>query len=254
MKTDGPLPSRLKKEPLIDAIFEIRVKNEAPLSSLLPGVLRNELVGGQAIVPERTPAASIPDQFRNSDPQLVYAALLTMQWDKYKILIGDRMVAIACLLPYPGWVEFRQAIQSVMTVLKKAGLVAEVERYSLKYVDLIPGETLADQVKALDWHVNIGGHVVAEEVATLRSEFRIDEYQTIISVQTGAVVNFHGKGTAGGLILDVDSIYNRASMRMEEFMASIADRIDAIHASNKRVFFKCLSAEALKALEPDYAN
>lgn len=252
--TQSSLPTRLKKEPLIDAVFEMRVEAAAPLTSLLPGLLRAQLSGGEALVPARTQLAAIPDELRNADPQLRYAALLTMDWGAFRILVGDRMVAVGSKLPYPGWGKFRDAIRELMRILTESKLVTSIERYSVKYVDFIEAASLEQQVKTLNWSVNIGGRSLQSEVATVKSEFAIDGFQTIITVQTGAVANLRGVSGAKGLVLDVDSIFNAEGLSPNAFFAEIDERINRIHASNKQIFFDCLTPATLDLLEPEYGG
>ncbi|WP_322469251.1 TIGR04255 family protein [Hydrogenophaga sp. SNF1] len=252
--TQTQLPTRLKKEPLIDAVFEMRVEAAAPLASLLPGLFRASLIEGEKLVPSRTQLASLPDEIRNADPQLRYGALVTMEWGLFRILVGDHMVAVGCKLPYPGWAKFREAISHVVKVLVDSKLVKVVDRYSVKYVDLIESDSLNAQIGSLNWSINIGGRQLSSEVAMLRSEFKIDDFQTIITVQTGAVVSSPIKQGVRGLILDVDSIFNSHRLAADEFLSQLGQRIDAIHSSNKRTFFECLTGATVESLEPEYGG
>ena len=62
------LPTNLKKDPLVDAVFEIRFSSSIPASSVVPGILFSKLKGQAQI--ERLPASDIPSQLRMLNPAL----------------------------------------------------------------------------------------------------------------------------------------------------------------------------------------
>lgn len=61
------LPAKLKKEPLADAIFEIRFTSAIPGSNIIPGALASRL-GTDDPKFERLPASDIPSRVRDMDP------------------------------------------------------------------------------------------------------------------------------------------------------------------------------------------
>jgi uncharacterized protein (TIGR04255 family) len=129
------LPTKLAKEPLLDAVFEVRFSKSTELASLLPGYLFARLEGLSGVV-EPLPASQMPRAIREADPtsQLIHAPLVRMQWRQFAVLIGDVSVAIACKLPYPGWASFRPAIEELLRCAVDTKVVGQVQRYSLKYV------------------------------------------------------------------------------------------------------------------------
>ena len=104
------LPSKLKKEPIIDALFEMRFTSATSASSIVPGVLFSKLSGDKTI--ERLPTEQIPKQLLESEPNLRFAPLVRLHWDNFLISIGDRSLAVACKMPYPGWKTFRHRPRS----------------------------------------------------------------------------------------------------------------------------------------------
>ena len=63
------LPIKLLKEPLIDAVFELRFMSSISASNVLPGYLFSKLDGKKTI--ERLPAADFPRPMRDMD--LIYS-------------------------------------------------------------------------------------------------------------------------------------------------------------------------------------
>src|SRR5215216_8126973 len=72
--TTQPLPTKLRKEPLVDAVFEIRFSASIPATSVLPGFFFAKLGTPQWKV-DRLPVADLPSQIRSADPNLRYQPL-----------------------------------------------------------------------------------------------------------------------------------------------------------------------------------
>lgn len=246
------LPSKLGKEPLVDVIFELRFTASIAASDILPGALFSKLGGSAGLKVQRLPASQLPEILRKSDPLLRYSPLLNMEWGDFNLLIGDGSIAIGCKLPYPGWSRFKPAILEVVTAVMEIGIVQGVERYSLKYVDLVPTLELEAQVNALNWGLRIGTHQLKAEVAALRIEISRNDFRHLVNVQTGAVASLNDGRTLSGLALDVDTILRVSTNDMVDFLRDLPDRLDALHTSNKAVFFECLTPETIQSLEPTY--
>ena len=81
------LPKTLDREPLVDAVFEVRLGGDPHMSDLLPGVLFSLLDPKPTI--QRLPAAEIPQPFRASDPNLVFAPVIQLDWREFAISFGS---------------------------------------------------------------------------------------------------------------------------------------------------------------------
>ncbi len=249
--TAKPLPKKLNKEPLVDAVFEIRFSSSIPISSVLPGFLFAHINDGDKKI-ERLPVADIPIQMREFDPNLRFQPLLRIKWDKFLILIGDESLAIACAMPYPGWLNFKAKIVEVINILKGSQIIDNVNRYSLKYVDIIDGETLSEQIKRVNLSLNIGNHTLSSEPFNIRVEIPYDKYLHIVQIATpSSATNFDGQ-TRDGVLVAVDSISEQLTIDLTSFADTLADNLEAIHTSNKTMFFECLRPETITYLEPIY--
>ena len=245
------LPTKLKKEPLLDAVFEIRFSSKVPASSILPGILFNKLDGEKII--EQQPVAQLPKQMRDVDPNLQFAALVRIQWKEHILLIGDRNVAVACKIPYPGWVKFKDAIIRVVKILSEVEPIENIQRYSLKYVDLIPFSNLKEQVSSVNLHIKLGDHVLEKDVFQLRIEIPQDEFINAVQILSSALVTTEDKTTKQGLIVDVDTIRNIDNQLFKDFISGLENNLDIIHQKNKEIFFKwCIRPETLTFLDPTY--
>lgn len=247
MKT---LPKKLKKEPLIDAVFEIRFTSVFPAGGILPGLLFGKLGGNKAI--EQLPVAQIPQALRDAEPNLQFAPLSRLDWEQFYINVGDRSVSVGFKHPYPGWSSFKPAITEVMEALRDAGIIKSVERYSLKYIDLLPATSLREQVAFINFDVTLAEHKLENEAFQLRLEIPREGFIHAIQVVSSATATLHSGESRQGLIVDVDTIANQESISFDELLSKFSDKLEVIHLANKKIFFACLKPATVTALEPEY--
>ncbi len=250
IKTMQRLPKKLKKEPLIDAVFEIRFTSAFPAGGILPGFLFGKLDGNKTI--EQLPVAQLPQSLRDTDPNLQFAPLSRLDWKQFYINVGDRSVSIGFKHPYPGWDSFKSAITQVMEALKDPGIVTSVERYALKYIDLLPATSLREQVAFVNFDVTLAGHKLEEEAFQLRLEIPKDGFIHAVQVVSSATVTLHNGETRQGLIVDVDTIANQNSISFDDLLNDFSEKLETIHQANKKIFFDCLKPQTIIALEPEY--
>lgn len=244
------LPKKLKKEPLIDAVFEVRFTSAFPAGSVLPGLLFGKLVGDKKI--EQLPLSQLPQVMRDADPNLRFAPLSRLDWQQFYINVGDRSVSVGFKHPYPGWNSFKPAIIEVMDILNGADILKSVERYSLKYIDLLPATDLREQVSFVNFDVTLAGHKLENEVFQIRLEIPRDGFIHVIQVVSSATATLHTGEARQGLIVDVDTIVNQQGIPFEELLSGFSDKLEVIHQANKKVFFDCLKPQTIMALEPEY--
>lgn len=244
------LPKKLKKEPLIDAVFEIRFKSDFHAGGILPGLLFGKLDGNKTI--EQLPISQIPQQVRDADQNLQFAPLSRLDWGHFYINVGDRSLSVGCKYPYPGWSNFKSAITEVVGALKDANVIKSVERYALKYIDLIPASSVQEQVAFVNFDVVLAGHKLTKEVFHLRMEIPRGDFIHAIQLVSSATATLQSGESKQGLIVDVDSIGILKDISLNELLIGFPEKLDRIHQENKNVFFDCLKAETLSALEPEY--
>lgn len=244
------LPVKLAKEPLIDVVFELRFDTEIPLSVILPAKLIATLPSNGPIPMERLPAADIAEQTRNADANLRFKPLVRLTWGSFRILISDRSLIVAASMPYPGWTAYKTAIETVLGVLKDDSLNLTIQRHSLKYVDVIERESLADQVNAINIDLQLGGFKLLDQNFQVKMELKDGSHAVLVQVVTSATARLKDKPRSG-VIVDVDAIRVLA-LTTEQYLGCVNGMLDEIHDVNKKIFFSCLRSEALTSLEPVY--
>ena len=93
------LPKTLKREPIVDAVFEIRFDAMSDRAEILPGILFQQIDPKPKM--ERLPTADIPQPLRSNNPNLRYAHIQRLDLGNFFVLLGDRSLAVTCKMPYP---------------------------------------------------------------------------------------------------------------------------------------------------------
>ena len=244
------LPKRLRKEPLLDALFECRFVAHFPVSSILPGILFSEFEGEKQL--ERLPQSEIPEAIRNSDPNLQYVPLVRIRLDNYSFLIGDRSLAVSCNLPYKGWNDFKPKIIKTIGILKKSGLINKIVRYSTKYVDLIQSDDFADQVSLANLSLRIGSHNLTKEPYQVRMEISVEGFINILQIISGTKVVMPDNSELQGFVIDIDTIKDTGGISVEQLEVDLDNALEHIHRVNKETFFDCITEQTIARLEPEY--
>lgn len=247
-KTVSPtrFPTKLDREPLVEAIFELRFQAAFPVSSILPGVLFPKIQSAEV---QRLPMADLPEAMRHADPNYRYVPLVRIRWGEFLILIGDYSFGISCVAPYPGWQVFKHHILELVSFIQ--GVVQTIERYSIKCTDIFEHD-LGAPSSVLDLTLNVGPYKIENELFQVRVEVPDGDALHIIQI-TSSVTAVTATGSAkSGLALDIDSIVMTPGMKFDDLRHTIGDRVQTLHEANKAVFFESLTTETLNKLGPHY--
>lgn len=241
------LPTKLTAEPIIDAVIELRLEAGTSLVDVVPGVLKHEL-GAEVQDFTRLPVADIPKQIRDQDPNLHYQPLMRISLPGYVVLVGDRVVALACALPYPGGEAFKDKALSLFKLVFSLGIVSGVTRYSIKYVDFIPSKNPKDVLSLVDLRMEIGGVDSSRSAFTVRLDTDDKVYKYVIQLTAPVNVAVDHKPMEQGILIDIDTICEIGAESVEGFFNSLPDKLNNIHLASKTKFFGLLTDEGLKHL------
>lgn len=244
-------PLKLKKEPLVEAVCELRVAGNVALSAFFPGLLFAQHPADVSEL-QQLPTAMIPEQVRAMQPELAFAPLVRMRFKGVLVMIGERSITVSNPAPYIGWAGFKPLIVEVFTVLLKSTLVRRVERYSLKYTNVLKANETPDSLGALAWSLSVGQLDLNKRATTLRTETLTDGLATIITLTGGVTVQAEGQAPVQGSLIDIDTVCQNNPQDAEGFVASMSSELDRVRRVNKEAFFECLTDEAIHALDPVY--
>lgn len=244
------LPKVLEREPLVDAVFEVRMGGEPHLADLLPGVLFGLLEFKPDI--RRLPAAEIPLPVRLQDPNLAFAPVIRLDWSGFTISLGDRSLVIGCKMPYPKWPKFKDFILKVIDKVSSAGITGSVDRYSLKYVNLIQAPTIEDQISKINLAVKVGDVEAEDDNLNVQVHKRENDILHIMSVISGASTKLYNEKEVYGIVVDIDSIRSIQFANFAMFSKELNPAIESLRLANKAKFFGCLTESTIKEMRPEY--
>ena len=244
------LPTTLKREPLVEAVFEVRLVDSSSLAEILPGILFQALDSKPRI--ERLPVAEIPKPIRDSDPNLLYAPTLRLELERYFIALGDRNIVIACKLPYPKWPQFKQTILDITQRIAKAGVTGKIARYSVKYANLIQAPTLAEQVGKIKMSVALGPVQVESDNLNMQVHRIEGDITHILSVVIGAQATLPEGKQVNGALVSIDSIRAVETLEFAAFADGLEPGLEELRQANKAKFFNCLKDTTIAEMEPTY--
>lgn len=244
------LPKVLEQEPIVDAIFEVKFGGSPQLAEILPGMLFSYLEPKPKV--HRQPAADIPQPLRANDMNLAFAPIMQLELDRFTVSIGDRNVVVGCKLPYPKWPAFKEKILELMQIMAKVGVESNVERFSVKYVNLIPAASHAEQIAKIEIALRIGPLEVVDNHINLQVHHNEGKTLHILKVVTGASAKLATGETRHGVIVDVDSIRNIEPRPYQKFTENLEPELEALRQSNKVKFFNCLKRETIEEMGPVY--
>jgi uncharacterized protein (TIGR04255 family) len=242
------LPVKLEQEPLVDALFEVRINPLSPLADMIPGFLMHDLGSGASMT--RLPAADLPYPVRKQDPNLQNAPLLRIEWGNYFISVGDRNVVISCKMPYPKWPHFKATILDILGRIAKLNPEGAVERFSLKYVNVIPATDYANQIGKVRMEVKLGDLHVSNQHVSLQVHEKTADAIHIYNIVTGAEARINEGKTTAGILVDIDSIRILNLASLKDLASNIEASLEALRQENKAKFFSCLTQPTILEMGP----
>ena len=200
------LPKTLERDPLIDAIFEVRLIDAPQLADILPGFLLHHFEPKTQIKITRLPTAEIPFPMRKEDANLQFAPTQRIDIDRFSILVGDQNIQIGSSKAlYAEWPVFKPFILKVMSQVSKIRQFGTINRYSIKFVNLIQAPTYQEQIKKISMDVKLGNLRVGSEHFRFEVHHHEKDATHILSIVNGAEGQIDGKDVSGVLV-NIDSI------------------------------------------------
>ncbi len=236
----------LQQDAIVEALFEIRFScNENTPGNLLPGVLypaiREAFPSSQTLDVSR-----LPPEIRETDPNLRYAAVQRFTGDRAAVNIGPHSFSVVCPRPYMGWQQFKPLILDCLNKLHQTGFIARVERYSLRYVNIISsGPTSKEQFSTIQFNGNLGKFDLSEGGAQILTDIPHKEILNKVTIASNANAETRtptGREIISGLLLDIDSIQMNPP---EDFWNDPGDYIEAVHDAETDIFFGTTTLETL---------
>lgn len=244
---DKLIPKRLGKEPLVEAVCELRFKSDKDsISDLLPGLIFQKLRDKFPKI-EKLPASNLPPVVLKNDPDLRYAPTVKLIGELYSIMLGEHICAVSSTRPYSGWDQFSTMITELLKILNDTSLITHPERISLKYIDILPNKD-GFMLDALNLDIQIGDHHITTAPFQLRTEINDNEFLGVIQIASPAHTILRTGERLSGILIDIDII---SRSMPDDFWEKPKIFLDKAHIMGKSKFFDILKTETIRRLDPE---
>jgi len=247
-----PLPVKLGKSPLVEALCQIQFVGKIPAHTFFPGLLF--ATKEQVSDIRQLPVVPLPQQVRDAKPELANIPVIQLKFESVVVAVGDGVVNVSCPSPYIGWKEFKARVIEVFEALLNSEQVSQVNRYSMKYSNILNSAGDGSGLDMLDWTVRVGGSPLEIDLRSthLRTESKTDEYAAIVTIMGAVTFQAEGQPLLQGTLLDIDTVALRTIQNVGDFLPIMPEALEAAHAKCKEVFFDCLTEGAINELDPVY--
>lgn len=251
------IPIRLERDTILEALFEIRFQPKQGFpGSIFPGLLYGQKeTRDRYPLLEELPGAKVPAEIVEADPNLRYVATHRLRGEKYSVQVGAKSVALSCPSPYTGWIQFKSEILFLTSALLKTDLIERVERFSLRYINLLTHEEDVRGLQKLLLDIKAGGRDLTTDpliaLSHLRTELHDEGFINILQVASPMTAEVKSTGeTKKGTLIDVDTIH--ALTEGEDFVKNQETMLESCHKEEKKMFFSLLKPDTVQSLGPSY--
>jgi len=135
----------------------------------------------------------------------------------------------------------------VASALRDSEHVANLDRYSLKYVNVVDNST-ASPTAPFDLRVAAGSHRFSPNGFRLRFETEINGFLNIVELASNATSTV-GTASLSGTLIIIDTIMETAT---PQFWGDLEHCLNATHDVLETLFFELLTDETISAMGPSY--
>ncbi|MBR5695990.1 MAG: TIGR04255 family protein [Paludibacteraceae bacterium] len=229
------IPSRLENSPLVDCVIELRFETDLVKSAVF-GVIYNCIKGMYPGIVYNLPISQLPEQIRDSNPDLKYKPMYRLENDKTILQIGSDVICISSKIPYIGWNTFYEITVDIIKKVLGLGFIKRISRVGFRYINFIEGD-----IKDL-----------------LKLSFKLDDNTfDSLNIRTRIVKS----GFINNLIFSNDAFFNQKKGSVIDidtskeyndnyFYNNIESELGKAHQCEKELFFSLLKEELLQRFNP----
>ncbi len=242
------IPDKLGQDTIIEAVFELRfLSTKDSVADILPGLLYQHVSESFPKI-ERLGITQLPLSLIQSEASFRYAPHYKLIGDHYSMQVGEHVFSINCPRPYGGWDEFKSKIHELVDILRGTDIIETVERFSVKYVNVIPMQNDAslDQLKV---SLTAGPFDLGKQATLLRTEVIEDGFLNIVQISTQVSTTLKDSEVVEGVLLDIDTICQRD---FSNFWDEFDGLLEQAHNVEKKIFFGLLKESTIDNLDPQW--
>ena len=246
------LPVSVDRDSIVEVTFEIRFAGaQKPVDSLLLGILFS-VFKEQFPTTEALPASQIPAILRMSQPILARQPTQALVGDHKRLLVGDTVVALSHIAPYPGWSKLQPLILRLAETLQGTGVIDRVERFSLKYMNVFQHGGNDLDLAPFKIKCELDGFKLRGPGFSLRSEIDQGQCVSVVELQPGVTATINSQGTNRsftGTRFSVDTIWQAG---FKDFWNELPQMLGIAHVTTKHVFFGLLEDKTINDMGPTW--
>lgn len=239
------LPLSISPCPIAETVVEVRFDTTVPEEAVF-GLVYQAL---KADFPKNTPLpiASLPADFRRSDPQLANQPLHRLEGEHLTVMVGAQMATVGIRGAYPGWTEGSERFRATFARIASTGLIGKPLRFGLRYISFFQGDILPK----LTLSIAVAGEAISGAGTHLKTVLQADGCRLLL--QVGKDLMLVGEQNKIGSVIDIDSFVTEPDTACG-FDAALADFLERAHLAEKQLFFELLMPDFLATLNPIYAD
>jgi uncharacterized protein (TIGR04255 family) len=238
-------PKKLKKDGIVEALFEVRFATAAIPEMVVGRLVENMSAMAPQMLLERTPIADLPAPMRRADPNLAYQATIQMRSGDGRRIgrVGDNVVSWHMLAPYAGWDVFRPEIVRLLGHISASISDISVIRAGFRYLNFLnKSDQMIGGIGDLTLDVTINEKVLDYPLnVNYNRDFR--DHRITTKIATPEFIQPHQPNVA--LFIDVD--VHTEEKPVPDFPQVLA-WVDSAHDLLKDEFFSLIKPEILKNL------
>lgn len=223
----------MSSSPLVEVVFEIRFKPQNNFATELLIAINQEIKKHLDII--QADGLQFPIEIKNQQPEFFYVPSYKVNFAEFSILISDgSLVVLKNTLDseYEGWLAFRNIPKQILGILKSKNKIADIQRYSLKYTNLIQNYQNFDN---LNLSLSIGStQLDSNKKFTLKTEetdgnfIILNEISSHVEMQ---VLNDFTKERKmySGILIVIDIINNQGIKNISEVDSEFCTNLEILH-------------------------
>lgn len=248
------IPIALERDTIYECLFEFRfATSDQSSEELLPGLLFGALQPLFTSL-KALPLAHIPKGMRSADPQFAFQPVNALEGENLRLMLGARVATLSFTGPYLGWTRVLPIVRECVTAVLQTGRVGQVERCSLKYINLLTEGRNPSDLDQLELQFKLNGFTPRGPGTYIRSELEIRGLTTIVEIMTDITIKSpagSGKQKTSGVMVNVDVIHDGP---FPNFAQDLNETLSALHDVEKAVFFGLLKRATVERLGPVWSR
>jgi len=223
----------MSSSPLVEVVFEIRFKPQSNFATELL-ISLNQVFSNHLDIVQQD-GLQFPIDLKNQQPDLHYVPSYKVNFPDFSLLISDGSFVVlkhTIDVPYDGWVNFRNIPIRILQILKIKNKIADIQRYSIKYTNLIQDH---ENFKNLNLTIYLGSEKLeGNKKFSLRTEEKegnfaiLNEVSSHVDMEVSNDID-NTQRVYSGILLVIDIINTQGIKNINDVDNEFSETLDALH-------------------------